>query len=256
MSTPNAMSEDRIHEALVDLERMWTRVKQDDERAGSAATATPPSQHPEAPTRRERLTEGAQREDEGAGAAPSATSPNSTRSAPTAPPPNQDPEARARLECLVQRAQQGDEGALAELRRVLDAHPDFWQRYGDLALQAQAAWLHLISGQNVLLREALQRKLDQLKAELAGTDPSPLEKLLVERATATWLQLQYADAAYAQAKVNSSSAQHQSIQRRQNSAQQRHFQAVKMLVTVRKLLSPAQATGESQPRLFTPAAVG
>jgi hypothetical protein len=171
-------------------------------------------------------------------------------------PPNQDPAAQAHLASLVQRAQQGDEGALAELRQVLDAHPEFWQRYGDLALQAQTAWLQLISGPNLLLREALQRKLDQLKAELGGTDPSPLERLLVERATATWLQLQYADSSYAHAKASSSSAQHQSIQRRQNSAQQRHLQALKILLTVRRLLSPAQATGEAQPRLFTPGEVG
>jgi hypothetical protein len=144
---------------------------------------------------------------------------------------------------------------LPELRQVLDAHPETWQRYGDLALQAQEAWLQLISGPNLLLRESLARKLDQLKVELADTDPSPLEKLLIERATATWLQLQYADAGYAQAKANSA-AQHQALQRRQNSAQQRHLQALKMLVTVRKLLSPAQAAGEPQPHLFTPGAVG
>jgi hypothetical protein len=63
------------------------------------------------------------------------------------------------------------------LRQVLDAHPEFWQRFGDLALQAQTAWLQLISGKDLLLRESLVRKPDQLKAELAGTDPSPLEKL-------------------------------------------------------------------------------
>src|SRR5262249_35937504 len=138
------------------------------------------------------------------------------------PPPTQDPAARARLESLVQRAQQGDEGALPELRQVLDAHPEFWQRCGDLALQAQAAWLQLICGKDLLPRESLQRKLDQLKADLAGTDPSPLERLLVERASATWLQLQNADAVYAQVK-GTSSAQHQALQRRQTSAQQRHL---------------------------------
>jgi hypothetical protein len=170
--------------------------------------------------------------------------------------PKQDAEARAHLESLVQRAQQGDESVLTELGQILDAHPEFWQGYGDLALQAQAAWLQLICGKDLLLRESLHRKLEQLKAELGGTDPSPLEKLLIERATATWLQLQYADAGYARAKVNSSSAQHQSLQRRQNSAQQRHLQALKMLVTVRKLLSPAQAVGAAQPRLFKPGEVG
>src|SRR4051812_5496056 len=103
-------------------------------------------------------------------------------SAPTATPPTPDPEALARLQSLVQRAQRGDESVQPELRELLDAHPEIWQRCGDLALQAQAAWLRLISGPDLLLRESLQRKLEQLKSDLAGTDPSPLEKLLVERA--------------------------------------------------------------------------
>ena len=240
MSTTNEMSEEQIHDALVQLAGRLTGAPQDDEGAGPAPAATPPNQHPEALT---RLTEGAQRHDEGAGPAP-----------PT-PSPNQDAAARARLESLVQRAQRGDESVLPELRQVLDAHPELWRRCGDLALQAQTAWLQLIGGKDLLLRESLQRKLEQLKVELAGTDPSPLEKLLVERATATWLQLQYIDAVYAQVKGNGS-AQHQALQRRQNSAQQRHLQALKMLVTVRKLLAPSPATGEAQPRLFTPGAVG
>src|SRR5262249_9701258 len=170
-------------------------------------------------------------------------------------PSNQDLEARARLESLVQRAQQGDEDVLPELRQVLDAHPGLWHRCGDLALQAQTAWLQLVCGKDLLLRESLQRKLEQMKEELAGTGPSPLERLLVGRVLATWLQAEYADAAYTKAKPNSP-AQHQALQRRQNSAQQRHLQAIKMLVTVRKLLAPAQPTGQAQPRLFTPGAVG
>src|SRR5262245_23529718 len=169
--------------------------------------------------------------------------------------PNQDPEARARLELLVQRAQQGEESVLPELKQVLDAHPRLWQRCGDLALQAQTAWLQLICGKDLLLRESLQRKLDQLKADLAGTASSPLERLLVERATATWLQLQYADTVCGGVKGNSP-AQHQALQRRQTSAQQRHLQALKMLVTVRKLLAPTPATGELQPPLLNRGAVG
>jgi hypothetical protein len=156
---------------------------------------------------------------------------------------------------LAQRAHEGDESALPELRQLLDTYPEIWQRCGDLAWHAQTKWLQLISGKDLLVRESLQRKLDQLKAELAGTDPSPLEKLLIERAVISWLQVGYADAAYAQVKGNSS-AQQQALQRRQNSAQQRHLQAIKMLVTVRKLLSPGPTMGESQPRLFTPGAVG
>src|SRR5947199_50559 len=82
----------------------------------------------------------------GATAASPASPPDTDAAPPAAPDP--DGEERVRLEALVQRAQQGDEGALTELRQVLDAHPEFWQGYGDLALQAQAAWLHLIAGPN------------------------------------------------------------------------------------------------------------
>jgi hypothetical protein len=176
-------------------------------------------------------------------------------SATQATPPNPDPEALARLQNLVQRAQQGDESALAELQQILDAHPEIWQRSGDLAAQAQAAWLRLISGPDLLLRESVQRKLEEIKTELAGTDPSPLEKLLVERVAATWLQGHYFDAVYAAVKVNSSD-QHRAIVARQHGAQRLFLQSVKMLVTVRKLLSAPQKTGEPQPRLFTPGAVG
>jgi hypothetical protein len=136
---------------------------------------------------------------------------------------------------------------------MLDAHPEVWQRCGDLAVLAQSKWLELICGKDLLLREALQRRLDQMKAELTGTDASLLERLLGERALATWLQVHYADALYAQVKVNSSGI-HKSIVARQHAAHQLFLQSVKMLVTLRKPLATFPKTGEPQPRLFTPPA--
>ena len=73
-----------------------------------------------------------------------------------------------RLQALVKRAEQGDESALPELRAALDTNPWIWERYGDLARQSQAAWLQLIAGPNLLLRESVERKAEQLRAELAG----------------------------------------------------------------------------------------
>jgi hypothetical protein len=154
----------------------------------------------------------------------------------TTTPPKQE-EILERLQLLVQRAEQGDEGVLGELRAALDVNPWVWQRYGDLAQQSQAAWLQLIAGSNLLLQESTRRKAAQLRAELAGPEPSPLERLLVERIVATWLQVHYSDAAYAQMKGNGP-GQHTAALRRQNSAQQRYLQAVKALATVRKLLRP------------------
>ena len=142
-----------------------------------------------------------------------------------------------RLQQLVRRAEGGDETALPELRVALDANPWCWQRYGDLAQQSMAAWLQLIAGSNLLLLESARRKAEQLRAELAGPAPSPLERLLIERIVATWLQVHYSDASYAQLK-GTNPAQHTAALQRQNSAQQRYLQAVKALATVRKLLRP------------------
>jgi len=152
-------------------------------------------------------------------------------------------ETLERLQSLVKRAEQGDESALPELRAALDANPWIWERYGDLARQSQAAWLQLIAGTNLLLRESVERKAEQLRAELAGPGPSPLEKLLVERVIACWLQVQYADAAYAQLQ-GPSPGQHTAALKRQAGAQQRYLFAIKTLATVRKLLKPAPSTLE------------
>jgi hypothetical protein len=165
----------------------------------------------------------------------------------TTAPPKQE-EILERLQQLVQRAEQGDEGVLGELRAALDANPWVWERYGDLAQQSQAAWLQLIAGKNLLLQESTRRKAEQLRAELAGTGPSPLERLLVERVVACWLQTHYADAAYAQLKGNGP-AQHTAALRRQNSAQHRYLQAVRALATVRRLLRPSPAPVEIATRL-------
>src|SRR6516164_1103310 len=112
-----------------------------------------------------------------------------------------------RLQRLVERAEKGDASVLGELRVALDANPWVWERYGDLAQQSQAAWLRLVAGRNLLLLESARRKAEQLRAELAGPAPSPLERLLVERVVACWLQVHYADAAYAQLK-GTNPAQH------------------------------------------------
>jgi hypothetical protein len=103
------------------------------------------------------------------------------------------------LRGLVARART-DPAALPELRRALDLHPEIWRRVGDLAARAEQLWVELIAGPDVLAREALLHHLEALKVELAGPSPSPLERLLVERVAACWLQINHADAAAALAK--------------------------------------------------------
>jgi hypothetical protein len=126
------------------------------------------------------------------------------------------------------------------LRHALSSDPTLWQRYGDLAEQATESWLVLLAGRDLMLHESARQKMEALRKELSGPDPSPLEKLLVERVVACWLQVHYADATYAQAK----GPQHTpgllaELMKRQESSQRRFLASVQKLALVRKLIRPA-----------------
>ena len=75
---------------------------------------------------------------------------------------------------------------------------DVDDRAGDLALQARRALVKLALGDQELGKEALEGELEGMWRELAGPDPTPLERLLGDRVVACWQQVSYADAMYAQ----------------------------------------------------------
>jgi hypothetical protein len=108
---------------------------------------------------------------------------------------------------------------------------------GDLAREAQQTLINKFSGQNLLLRESLTRKLDLLRDEIAGPNPTPLERLLVERIVTCWLHLYYLETMYA-GKENVTLELGSYYQRNISSAQKRFLAAIKTLAVVRKLAVP------------------
>jgi hypothetical protein len=141
------------------------------------------------------------------------------------------------LRALIERARQGEAAAVPALRAALDEHPEIWGRYGDLAAHTQQAWVGLISGADLALSESLIRKTAALEATLAGTDPTPLERLLAARIAATWLQLHYCEASMAQSEVSLKHAEFSS--KRQARAHRNYLMAIASLATIRRLLPVA-----------------
>jgi hypothetical protein len=87
-------------------------------------------------------------------------------------------------------------------------------------------------------KEAFRRKLIEVREELAGPNPSPLESLLAERAAICWLTVNYYEILFAQStRLASRDAEHH--QRRIDAAHRRFLSAAKTLATVRKLALPA-----------------
>jgi len=138
---------------------------------------------------------------------------------------------------LARRAEKGDKAALPALREVLKDPAYVDALGGDLARQAQLTLITRFSGQNLLFKESLTRKLELLRAELAGPTPTPLETLLVERIVACWLHLHHLELIYA-SKDSMSLELGTYYQRSIDRAQRRYLSAIKALALVRKLALP------------------
>jgi hypothetical protein len=142
----------------------------------------------------------------------------------------------------LERAQQGDAGALPALHRLFASDGSLWRQFGDLAVQAERSLIAAASGTNLLLAEALQRKLQELRSELEGPSPSPMEGLLASRAALCWLETHYLDALAAQSP-GQAGKQATDLQRRRDAADRRYLGALKALATIRRLLTNKAGKG-------------
>ena len=142
---------------------------------------------------------------------------------------------RAEFERLRQLANSGDLVAQDSLKRLLDAHPEIWRRLGDLAAHAQLEFIRLIAKDEFLLTEAIRRKAEEMRRELLGVFPTPLEVLAIERVVAAWLQVQYVDGLCARGESEASIVK--LWLQRQRQAHRLHEAAVKSLLMVRALLA-------------------
>lgn len=88
-----------------------------------------------------------------------------------------------------------------------------------------------------------------MREELAGPNPSPLEKLGAERVASCWLQLHYAELIYNQELPKFSLEQDDYYQKRLDRLHRRYLSSMRSLAQVRKLLKPKFAQiniGEKQ----------
>jgi hypothetical protein len=124
------------------------------------------------------------------------------------------------------------------IRAMLDRLPDGARELGgDLAHEAEKAMVVSNTGRNLVQQQALYRKMEELRVELGGPNPQPVERLLVERVVLCWFHAYYADYQYASAD-NVTRKHGEYLQRQQDRSQRRYLAAIKSLATVRKLALP------------------
>lgn len=162
------------------------------------------------------------------------------------------PKEAASLQDIIALARQGRSEILPKLRKVLKQQPELWKHFGNLALQAQEAWVRLISGKDIYLAETLRHHLDAMRDELAGPNPRPLEKLMVDRLLAVHVQVLYFEAIEAAAPGGENIRLGEYRMDRQDQAHRQFLSAVKMLATVRQLTARTIQVELVQPRFTNP----
>jgi hypothetical protein len=149
---------------------------------------------------------------------------------------------------LIDRARKEGAEILPEIRAFFDAYPDLCRRIGDRSRTAESVIIDLTADGNLVIKEATCRKARELEAEVAGTDPSPLEKLLAGNIVLAWLSAAEAEVTAAVAK-KPTPAQADYLDRRRHRAHKRLESAVKAMAVVRKLLYPSPAPIEVATRM-------
>ena len=140
------------------------------------------------------------------------------------------------IDDLLQRAQVGDRSALPQVQQVLQS-PEVTDLLGNLARRVEITMVASVTGGNVAMQEGLTKKMAEMRAELAGPDPSPLERQLVDRIALCWLAVHDAELRAA-LLTDLAPDQRDYWQRRISHAHKRHLSAIKTLATVRKMAVP------------------
>jgi hypothetical protein len=96
--------------------------------------------------------------------------------------PNGVKDRLAELEALSDKARDGDKEAMRELRQALrESSPEIVARASDFARLGQRVLAETIAAGEPLMEKALVARLELMRAEVAGENPTPLEVLLTER---------------------------------------------------------------------------
>jgi hypothetical protein len=147
------------------------------------------------------------------------------------------------LRTLSERVEDGDESARKELRKALrESTPEVICRASDISRRGQWVLIKTVAANDPLTEEALMARLDLMRAEVAGPDPSPLEVLLTERICSLWLLIEVLEILVSvqlladlprEQRSPMSFLQH--IFKWQESANRRFLSAIRELARVRKL---------------------
>jgi hypothetical protein len=140
---------------------------------------------------------------------------------------------------LLPLANEGEPEALAALRAVCEQTPELWRRMGNLASHVEDELVSATAGANEVYRDAIYSSLDEQRRALTGPDPSPLERLLVDRIVVCGLDLANLELGSRQEDERHTPAQREHMARLVDRSHRRYLAAIRTLANVRQMAVPA-----------------
>ena len=133
--------------------------------------------------------------------------------------------------------------AVVRFREALRERPEVWRLLGNVVEQARGELLRAVSPGSMGMQEMARLKAEELSRELGYAEAPPLERVLIDQVTLTWVHLYTIQVLYSRKlgeRHTLELARH--YERRLSAAQRRHLRAVEALARVRKLAgrSPVQ----------------
>lgn len=152
--------------------------------------------------------------------------------------PEKRRELIAELKEHITRVHDGDEDAMADMEKSLELIPSIARKFGNLNLWVERGFLERATGGTPVEKKSVALALEQMREELAGPNPSPLEILGAERVASCWLQLHYGELIYEQNLGKLTLDQDNYYQKRLDRLHRRYLSSMRSLAQVRRLLKP------------------
>ena len=147
---------------------------------------------------------------------------------------------------VMQRAQDGNRTALAEMTPIMMKYPGVRQHLQDIAEKTQTKLIEsVMATDNLLLKQEWAARLANLRKELEGDHPTPLERTLIERVVTCYLATNTADISATTSGMSLDRAEY--YDRRAERAQRRYLAAAESLARIRRLEVPVQQINIAQP---------
>jgi hypothetical protein len=143
------------------------------------------------------------------------------------------------VQLLLKWAKRGDERALPALRVLLARRPDHLGRLGIADFAIKAASLAASGAEDVLIKDVFTREIQATADQLAGPNPSPLERLLCQRVALANFDAHHRDIAAIEAEMNGRSPERvEFLTKLRDRSTVRFLAACRSLAVVRKLALP------------------